>query len=313
MNDSETPKPRRRWYHLTRWDGIAIGLLAVELLFLLAEWSGLSVQPKGWLGLIAVACVGVAVLGMLLWFVAGLLLRHRFQFAMRPFLLLVVAVAVPCTWLAMEVRRAEKQRKAVEAIEEAGGEVACDSQQGQNGEPPGPAWLRNVLPDHFFTIVIGVSHRKAIDADLVHLESLRQLQWLALSGPGVTDSGLRHVKGLTHLQELFLGGTQVTDTGIENLTGLTELETLNLVGTQVTDAGLKHLKGLTNLRCVSLTNTQITGAGLEHLRELTDLEILHLSGTPVTDESVKKLQAALPKCKIEHFVDRREPNPGELP
>src|SRR3990172_12934300 len=82
MNDSEPPKQKRRWYHLAPWDCFAIGLLAVEASLLLTEWSRLSPHPKGWLGLHAVACVGVALLGMLIWFAAGLLLRRPFQFAL---------------------------------------------------------------------------------------------------------------------------------------------------------------------------------------------------------------------------------------
>jgi len=242
MNDAEPPTPKRRWYHLTLRDCFAIGLLAVEAFLLLSEWSRLSPHPKGWLGLHAVASAGVAMLGMLIWFAAGLLLRRRFQFALRPLFVLVVAVAIPCTWLVVEVRRAEKQQKAVEAIGEMGGKVVCDFQPGQNAEPPGPAWLRNMLPDHFFTTVIGVSYAEATDADLMHLKSLMQLQCLHLGGTRVTDAGLEHVKGSTHLQELFLGGTQVTDAGMENLTRLTQLQTLNLAGTPVTDEGVKKLK-----------------------------------------------------------------------
>lgn len=300
MNDSDSPKPRPRWYHLTLWDYFAIGLVAIEAFLLLTEWSRLSPHPKGWVGLHAVACAGVAMLGMLIWFATGLLLRRRVQFALRPVLVLVVAVAIPCTWLTVEVRRAEKQQKAVEAIEEAGGEVTCDFQRGQNGEPPGPTWLRNMLPDHFFTRVIGVTHREATDADLRHIESLRQLQLLYVSGPQVTDAGMEHVKGLTHLEELILGDTHVTDAGMENITGLTQLQMLNLVGTPVTDAGLEDLKGSTELVFLYLGGTQVTDAGLEHLKELTRLISLDLSDTQVTDEGVKKLQQALPNCQITH-------------
>jgi hypothetical protein len=49
---------------------------------------------------------------------------------------------------------------------------------------------------------------------------------------------------------------------------------LNLIGTRVTDSDLVQLKGLTQLRA------------------------LHLTSTNVTDEGVKKLQQALPNCKI---------------
>jgi len=90
------------------------------------------------------------------------------------------------------------------------------------------------------------------------------------------------LKGLTSLRILDLGGTQVTDAGLEHLEGLTNLEVLGLAGTRVTDAGLERLKGMTSLR---------------------RLELHRVKNAPymqVTDEGVKKLQEALPDCKIGH-------------
>ena len=49
---------------------------------------------------------------------------------------------------------------------------------------------------------------------------------------------------------------------------------------------------------VSLANTSVTDAGLEHLKGLTKLKELDLESTNVTDAGVKKLQQALPNCKI---------------
>ena len=73
---------------------------------------------------------------------------------------------------------------------------------------------------------------------------------------------------------------------------------LDLADTQITDAGLAHLAGLTELKTLSLDGTQITDAGLVHLKGLKGLEKLDLYSTKVTAAGVKKLQAALPKCKI---------------
>ena len=51
---------------------------------------------------------------------------------------------------------------------------------------------------------------------------------------------------------------------------------------------------------VDLSATKVTDAGLVHLKRLTKLKYLNLRDTKVTDASVKKLQQALPNCKILH-------------
>jgi hypothetical protein len=43
---------------------------------------------------------------MLFWFAADLVFRLRFQFSIRALLVLMVAVAVPCSWLAVEMKKA---------------------------------------------------------------------------------------------------------------------------------------------------------------------------------------------------------------
>ena len=64
------------------------------------------------------------------------------------------------------------------------------------------------------------------------------------------------------------------------------------------DSDLNPLKELGWVYGVDLRRTQITDSGLEVLAELDRLEELSLEGTKVTDEGVKKLQQALPNCKI---------------
>ena len=64
------------------------------------------------------------------------------------------------------------------------------------------------------------------------------------------------------------------------------------------DAGLQHLKGLESLKILYLGSTKVSDAGLEHLKGLENLESLDLSYTNVTYNGVKKLQQALPNCKI---------------
>ena len=135
-------KPSVRWYHLTPGHFV-LALLGVEVLLWLSErfaWLG---WHKGYAVLTGVAAVGVAMLLVLLWFGVALVFRRRFQFSIRSLLFLVVVVALPCSWLAVEMRKARQQKAAVEGI----GEVFYDWEFDSDGwfrskpQPPGPPWL----------------------------------------------------------------------------------------------------------------------------------------------------------------------------
>jgi hypothetical protein len=252
-----------------------------------------------------------------------------FQYSLRTLLIFVTFFAVACSWFAVKMQQAKRQREAVEAILKAGGEVAYDYQCNESDEftmpdkePSGPAWLRKIIgDDSLHTVVYAhlendalmlylkdlnkirfliLSGSEITNIGLEQLKGLTQLQWLQLSNPNVTDTGLRQLKGLTQLKRLVLG-VNVTDTGVEHLKGLSQLKELFLRSPNVTDAGLEHLKDLTQLQRLAISlSPNVTDAGLEHLKGLTQLTNLILLGTRVTDEGKKKLQQALPNCKIEH-------------
>ena len=318
---------KTRWFRLSP-DRLIVGLLAVEGFLLLSEqfqWFAFN-EKKGWTVLIAVVAVCLAVVVMLLWFAASLLFRWRFQFSVRSLVVLVVGVAIPCCWLTVKMREAERQRKAVEAIRKVGW-INYDYDLDKSGnlvwgqEPPSPAWLRRLLGDDFFAHALGVylvtpevgdvehlkglteleylklSHTKTTDDWLVNVRGLTKLRYLLLSHTLVSDVGLKQIRKLTELTSLDLFCTEVTDAGLVTLKGLTRLEYLWL-NTQVTDAGLESLKGLTKLKYLFLDDTQITDAGLQHLRGLTKLKALNLRNTQVTEEGIEELQEALPTCEI---------------
>ncbi len=236
-----------------------LALLAVEGLLFLSQWF--RWLPKGWPVLIAVASVGVVVLGMFVWFGVAVVLRLRFQFSIRSLLVLTVVVAVPCSWLAVEMKKAREQMDAVEVSEGLGEFVIYDWQGvDANGlpsfddQPPGAACLRTLLGDDFFDEVAIVyvpagAKAEATNAGLKHIESLPQIKTLSLSDTEVTDAGLEHLKRLTRLKELDLNRTQVTDAGLERLKHLSKLQVLGLKETQVTAAGVAKLqKALPNCK-----------------------------------------------------------------
>ena len=296
----DAPESKRGRYCPTPgW--LVYGLLVVEGLLWLSEryrWFWFN-EKKGWTVLIAVTGVGVVLASMLLWWLVALVLRWRFQFGIRTLLVLVVAVALPCSWLGVEIGQAKREREAAASLEKLGGSVERWSPDHW-GTPSGPQWLCSVLGDNFFDGVWCASfpHTQVTDAGLEHLKGLSHLNTLNLDRTRVSDAGLKHLKGWSQLQCLSLVGTQVTDAGLEYLKELGQLNTLSLGGTQITDAGLEHLRGLSQLHVLWLTGTQVTDAQLERLKGLSRLQELRLNDTRVTDAGVKKLQQALPNCYI---------------
>ena len=107
-------------------DHCLVTILVAEGLLWLSSRLGWPPWHKGYAVLTAVAAVAAMMLLMLLWFVAALLFRWRFQFGIRSLLVLTVAVALPCSWLSWEMKKAGEQREAAEAVRKAGLEVGYD-------------------------------------------------------------------------------------------------------------------------------------------------------------------------------------------
>ena len=203
-----------------------------------------------------------------------------FQFSLRTLLVFVTLCVLACSWLAVKMERARKQRAIVDEIRKLGGQVE---------------YKGSLLGEDFFAKVVAVRLPPPLsDGNLEHLrkhlEGLTQLRELSLHDTQLSDAGLQHLKGLTQLKRLDLINTQVSDAGLEHLKGLTKLKWLDFNNTQVTDAGLEHLKGLTKLESLDFSNTQVTDAGLEHLKGLKQLELLSLTETKITDGGLERLK-----------------------
>ena len=217
---------RRRFSPTPGW--LVFALLVLEGLLWLSgrfQWFGFN-HHKGWTVLIAVAVVGMTMLVMLGWFIVARVFRRRFQFSIRSLLVLTVAVALPFSWLAVEVKRAREQEEAA-AIYKLGGNVwfdyqiidGCDYPDLDRGPPRRPTWLLGLLGNDFFAAVVGMQlHRSEVtDADLEQIRRLPQLKWLDIGDTNTTDAGLENFKELTQLEVLGISGTKVTDAGVEAL------------------------------------------------------------------------------------------------
>lgn len=167
-----------------------------------------------------------------------------------------------------------------------------------------------------------------LDAELLRLPELWNLQSLKLYETEFTEQGLAPLSQLTQLRELDLsrknhirygyGPSGLSDACLVPIQNLSAMESLTLSGNRITDSGLALLAGLSNLEILDLEATDVTDAGLTHLRGLKKLRVLNLAGTLVTPEGVKSLKVFLPECHINLDLDptmmemvrnwRRRPN-----
>jgi hypothetical protein len=193
---------------------------------------------------------------------------------------------------------AHRQRRAIHAIELAGGHVAyrTDMQHGQpmtNAERWAPAWAVHGLGRDFFEDVVYVDLAScASDDALSAVGQLVGLEELFLSDSAVTDAGLVHVRHLRHLRDLDLTNTPITDDGIVHLRMLTRLSELRLNATGVSDGGLCQLRDLTQLRVLGLSDTDVSDEGLAQLVGLPRLEELDLRGTKVREFGAQEVRRA---------------------
>jgi hypothetical protein len=199
-----------------------------------------------------------------------------YQYTLRTLLTFTTLCAFGCSWLAVKMRQAQREREAGAAIEQAGGMVLWS-------EPSDPKWLRCLVGDSLFVHVDGAD----------------------LSGTDISDAGLlEHVCGLAKLNGLGLSNCRkVTDVGIRHICRMRQLHFLNLTDTQATDACVEELDKLDMLEDLDIGGPHLTEAGLEHLTKLHQLRSLRIDKPGVPKELVEKLHKALPSCHIVYPVD----------
>jgi hypothetical protein len=180
-----------------------------------------------------------------------------FRFNVRGLLLLILIIGCGLGWLAQVIRTGNVQRRAVAAINQAGGWVVYDTEwdAGQNPsawKPRWPKWLVDRLGiDYFANVVFLNLHDRGTDLVLEQVARLPDLKQLHRPGFAVTDNGLAHLARSRNLQLLSLDDTQVTDAGLMHLKGLTGLRWLKVSRTKVTDAGVSELrKSLPQLQAI---------------------------------------------------------------
>ncbi len=253
---------------------LLIGLLLVDGFLFVCErtqWLAVGAQ-KGLPVLIAVAAVSAFALVMLLWFLVAVLFRRRFQFGLRSLLLFPVVVAVPCSWLTVEIRAADKQRKLLEA--------ACQQwdydcvELGPSPRPPvidagapksspstffrPPGWLLRALGIDFFADVGWVSvNARPTSALFEQLAGLPRIESLCMRNDCDLCSGLDRLASLPRLRDLNMDGCNIDEARMRELGSLKHLEVLSLSDSLLREAALPHIAALTQLRVLNLRQASL--------------------------------------------------------
>ena len=122
------------------------------------------------------------------------------QFSLRSLLIFVTLFGVACSWFAVKMGQAKRQKQIVEILEKYGCGIEYDGETHTSNEwfiedTLAPKWLQDWLGLDFFSHVSCVIDGKGM----------------------LTDENSVCLKGLTHLKSLLLSNSQLTDTCLENI------------------------------------------------------------------------------------------------
>lgn len=180
------------------------------------------------------------------------------------------------------------------------------------------------VPDFQHIIGIDLSGCRILkDTDFDRIGTLRALQWLNLSGTGMTDGALIKLSMLDRMERLDLSRNEITMDALPHLIAMAErltelkiegclwgqnglapvgrfvnLRTLSLAGAEFDNRDLGFLIMLSKLETLSLEGTNVSDRGLRYLEPLGTLRKLDLRGTRVTSAGVAELKKHCPRLEI---------------
>jgi len=271
MSNSQ-PNPEPRWYRLKLWAAAPSTLrsrsvgaafygffFAVILYFLLNDPFSEGMP----LILALVALMALVYLGGKS---VCLAFNRKFQFRLRTLLLFVLIAHIGFSWFVVKLNQARKQERAIAELRKSRAWITYDWEQEAFKRAPRDE-LGYPLP-----------YESKPPAPIW----LRN--WLGVDFFACVVRVSFNIKGV--------------DADLIHLQDLPGLYRVSLGETQGTREGLQYLAEIETLRELALTDTPTCDADLTALHELKSLESISLTRTQVTDDGVRKLQHALPNCRI---------------
>jgi rRNA maturation protein Nop10 len=131
------------------------------------------------------------------------------------------------------------------------------------------------------------------------LATMRQLESLGINGTNITNDVLLRFGGMKQLTRLSVSSSRITEDGLSVIIQLKKLEDLDLSFVPgVRDTWIEQLASLPNLEKLDLSFVPVTDDCLVHLYKMPQLKYLQLVHTGISPLGIRKLQEALPSCRI---------------
>ena len=203
--------------------------------------------------------------------------RPLLRFSLRMLFVLMAGVGLVAAIIGQRYRTVQQREQSVSLLDEYAGFVIYDYEHRDEEVPPGPAWARRWLGEHYF-------------AEPSHI--------CLAADESFDDQMLARLRQFPELRRLRLSRAAITDDGLVAIENLERLEMLTLTLADVSDRGMKSIGRMHRLEVLGLADTNVTDAGLRRLHQLKGLKKLYLSGTPTTAAGREAFVAAVPGCEV---------------
>lgn len=161
-------------------------------------------------------------------------------------------------------------------------------------------------------VFVGASVDDLVFARLMSFPGITYLSNLNAEGASISDQAVAELRHLTdHFFGLILSETKISAEGLKQMRYLSNHGVLLKECRNIDDAACRVLAETPRWVWLGLSGTRVTDAGLEELHVCKKLVAIDVVRCPVTEGGVRKLAAALPRCRIEWDGGFIEPVSGK--
>ncbi len=140
------------------------------------------------------------------------------------------------------------------------------------------------------------------------LLNIPDIKVLILDSPtGISAEVGKVIAGLPGLSDLSIIRCELDDACIREISNAPDLRDLQLPTSSIPSEGLKHFARAMKLDYLNLSGTKLSPVAIDALATIPRLKQLQLRQTGATEADAKKLNAALPRCRIYWEMGTLEP------